>query len=345
MKNKKKSWQFPITVSGIVLLVSIFLLYQMLENKKTAEAAARQYELQVQEETNAVTLPEGATLWNGAYYTYNENLSNFLFLGVDKEELADTSVGAANAGQTDAIFLLSWNRVDGSLTIVTVPRDTMTSYTAYDLGGEQERVIEDHISLAYAYGDGKHTSCRLTADAVSHLLYGVPIQGYCAVSLDALPVLMDALGGVEVIVPNDSLASVYPECQEGAVWTLNAENAESYLRYRDTSRSQTALLRLERQEAFLEGCAKKAKQCFQEDPGFLTAAYEALEPHMVTNIGIDQFARILEGQIEGAGIRRFTVPGEGSVGEEGYDEYHADDDRLYEMVMEIFYTKKSGSEG
>ena len=77
----------------------------------------------------------------------------------------------------------------------------------------------------------------------------------------------------------------------------------------------------------------------------MTAAYEALEPHMVTNIGIDQFARILEGQIEGAGIRRFTVPGEGSVGEEGYDEYHADDDRLYEMVMETFYTKKSGSEG
>lgn len=345
MKNKKKPRRIPLLTAAVTLIVSSILLYQGLKYKKTAEAAARQYELQVKEETNAVTLPAGAVLWNGSYYTYNENLSNFLFLGVDKEKLADTSVGEANAGQTDAIFLLSWNRVDGSLAVVTIPRDTMTAYTAYDLGGEQERTIEDHISLAYAYGDGKHISCRLTADAVSHLLYGVSIQGYCSVSLDALPVLLETLGGVEVTVPNDSLAGVYPECQTGTTFILNEENIEPYLRYRDTSESQTALLRLERQEAFLESCEKKAEQCFREDPGFLTSAYEALEPHMVTNIGMDQLARILEDRMEGAEIRRVSIPGEGTVGQEGYDEYHADDDRLYEMVMDIFYIEKSGSEG
>ena len=56
---------------------------------------------------------------------------------------------------------------------------------------------------------------------------------------------------------------------------------------------------------------------------------------MVTNIGNDVFAKILEASYEnGQGVR--DIPGEAVAGEV-YDEYHVNDDELYELVLEMFY--------
>ena len=40
--------------------------------------------------------------------------------------------------------------------------------------------------LSYAYGDGGYESCELAENAVSELLYGLPIDGYCALNMDGL---------------------------------------------------------------------------------------------------------------------------------------------------------------
>ena len=57
---------------------------------------------------------------------------------------------------------------------------------------------------------------------------------------------------------------------------------------------------------------------------------------MVTNIGNDQFADIMESIASGGTSDNWTVPGEGRTGET-YDEYHVDDDALYEKIIETFY--------
>ena len=43
----------------------------------------------------------------------------------------------------------------------------------------------------------------MTVDAVSHLMYDLPIHGYVAVKLDAIEKLNDAVGGVTVTLPED----------------------------------------------------------------------------------------------------------------------------------------------
>ena len=68
---------------------------------------------------------------------------------------------------------------------------------------------------------------ELTVSAVKGLLYDLPIQGYCAINLDGLPVLTESVGGVTVTVPNDSLEEKYPEFKKGAQVTLNGENTET----------------------------------------------------------------------------------------------------------------------
>lgn len=320
----------PAGVSAILLLAGAVLVCGAIRKKHAAAGMA-----DTAYDTDAVKT--GTVLWNGRSYQYNEHLSNFLFLGIDHEELADTSAGAADAGQSDAVFLASWDRVTGDMTLISIPRDTIASYAFYAPGGERIGTVKDHLSLAYAYGDGKHESCRITADAVSELFYGLPIQGYCAVGLEALPVLSRYVGAVTVTVPNDGLESKYPEYQEGTAVVVDEENIEAFVRYRDIGVSQSALLRLERQEAFLKACMEQAKERFREDAGFVTRMYTALEPYMVTNMSADQFAGMAESAAEGKSPEKWRLPGEGGTDADGFDEYLADDEALYEKIIETFY--------
>ena len=72
--------------------------------------------------------------------------------------------------------------------MISIPRDTMTQIETFGPGGKSLGKSKDHISLSYAYGDGGYESCELAENAVSELLYGLPIDGYCALNMDGLPV-------------------------------------------------------------------------------------------------------------------------------------------------------------
>lgn len=279
---------------------------------------------------------EADLVWNGTPYNYNDHLSNYLFLGIDNREKAETSIGQADAGQADALYLLSWDRVEDEVTVITIPRDTMTQIEVFGPDGESLGMTEDHISLSYAYGDGSYESCRLAQEAVSDLLYGLSIRGYCSINMDGIPILTESVGGVTVTVPNDSLEDVDSEFQEGAQVTLDGENTETFVRYRDIEESQSALARMERQQEYIRAYGEAARQKFAEDPGFITTLYEDLEPYMVTNMGTDEFVSIIQSLSAESGSESWTVPGEGTEGE-SYDEYYVDEDALYEKIIETFY--------
>ena len=120
--------------------------YVGIQKKKAAEAASAKATTEA-EDSNTVT-------WQGKTYKYNQNLSNYLLLGVDKRTPAETRVGKADAGQADALFLLSLNRKTKEMTLITIPRDTMTDVESFDLEGKSLGKSKDHISLSYGYGDG-----------------------------------------------------------------------------------------------------------------------------------------------------------------------------------------------
>ena len=72
-------------------------------------------------------------------------------------------------------------------------------------------------------------------DAVSNLFYGMPINGYVALNMNAVAMINDAVGGVTVTVPED-MAQVDPSFAEGAAVTLTGDQALKFTRYRDTER-------------------------------------------------------------------------------------------------------------
>ena len=170
--------------------------------------------------------------YQGEKYVYNEDLVSILFLGVDKEAFEEGgTVGDGKAGQADALFLLVLDTKTGKSRLIAISRDTMTDVNVYSDLGNFIGTEKLQLCLAYTYGDGKEKSCENTVRAVSRLFYGMPVAAYAALDLDAIAVLTDAVGGVEVTVTKD-LTIQDPSLKEGERKVLTGEQAQWYVRSR-----------------------------------------------------------------------------------------------------------------
>ena len=262
--------------------------------------------------------------YKGETYKYNDHLSNYLFLGIDTRETVDTYQSQVDAGQADAIFLVSMDRATEKIKVLFIPRDSMTRIEVFNPAGKSLGMTTDHINIQYAYGDGRQKSCELMKTAVSNLLNGLPVQGYCAMNMDGISVITDYVGGVEITVPDNSLEDINPDFKEGSVVTLTGENAEH-------------LVRQERQKTYLQAFLQKAQEQASKDAGFVTGLYDSIDNYTVTNMGNDVFAKLLTASQNEITDSR-TVPGEGTQGE-NFDEYHVDEDELTNMIISMFYNK------
>ena len=118
-------------------------------------------------------------------------------MGIDQrsEEMEQVLEVSGESGQADTIFLATLNPVNNRIKIIAISRDTMTEIPVFDAKGNYLGEEKSHLGLAYAYGDGKETSCQYMVDAVSQLFYGIPINGYAAFNMSAIAEINDAVGG------------------------------------------------------------------------------------------------------------------------------------------------------
>ena len=306
-----------------VLFIGIILFFALRNNEES-------YSSDYQKSNRDDTL-----VYDGKEYRYNEHLSNYLFMGVDTREPITEYETQGEAGRADAIFLLVYDRVEKTVRCISIPRDTITNVRVIAPDGADMGTSKEHINMQYVFGDGKDESCRLMKEAVSDLFYDIPIQGYCSLNMDGIAVAVDVLGGVELVVPDNSLADVNPEFYEGATVTITKENAEQFVRYRDIEQNQSAITRTNRQKVFLQALSNQAKVKSSENVDFVVNMYEALKPYMVTNMGNDLLANLLSATFDSKnGVQ--DIPGEGVQGEL-HDEYHIDESQLYELVLQVFY--------
>lgn len=326
-QQQKKQLLFLIAVAAIIVAAAAGLIAKaVLEGKSDNKVSSDVF---------AETEDEDVIVFDGKKYVYNDHLSNFLFMGIDSSKKTDEQKTQSDAGQADSIFLLAYDRKENTLQSLAIPRDTMTEIESFSFSGNSQGMQTNHLNLQYAYGDGKWKSCELMKTAVSHLLYGVPIQGYCSVKMDAVPILVDIAGGVDVTVSDDSLQDKYPEFTMGSTVTLTSENALAYVRYRDTDQENSALVRQQRHRSFLDGFLAKVQEMSAQDAGIVTDLYEGIQDYMVTNMGNDQFVKLLDAS-KHAPVVSETVPGEGAAGAY-HDEYHVDEEELYKLIIRMFY--------
>lgn len=153
------------------------------------------------------------------------------------------------------------DRATEKIKVLFIPRDSMTRIEVFNPYGQSLGETTDHLNIQYAFGDGKEKSCELMKTAVSDMLDGLPIQGYCSMNMDGISVITDFVGGIQLTIPDDSLADVNPEYKKGAVVDITGETAEQFVRYRDIDKTQSALsVRRDRKPFFRHWCRRLRKK-------------------------------------------------------------------------------------
>ena len=149
------------------------------------------------------------------------------------------------ANLTDTLFLFAVNGEAGEAKILQIPRDTYANYTQNDY-----KKINGALNAKGALG---------MRDMLSRAL-GVTIDCYLRLDLAALCDIVDAVGGVDVEIPQPMH---YTDPEQGlqidfdaGLTHLSGADAERFIRFR-SGYADADLGRLEAQRLFLDAFAKK----------------------------------------------------------------------------------------
>lgn len=117
-RYRKKKAAYILTGCAVLIVAAVF--GAGIWKKQTASPHLKKSE-------NSVSMDqqEDGITYKGKTYTYNDHLSNFLFMGIDTRGEVENQE-TDNTGQADAIFLVSMDRVTEQIHVISIPRDTIT---------------------------------------------------------------------------------------------------------------------------------------------------------------------------------------------------------------------------
>lgn len=359
IKNKMIKYKRVLIICGSIVICILFVIggfgivravgRNRLYNK--AETTQPDMQLPPEEETVGETSEEAEaepepeqTKWKEGWvkykdkiYEYKEDILTFLVMGIDKNSDVKEVKEGTDGGQADALFLVVVDSTDKSIKIVGINRNSMTDIKIYDEKGEYVDTVKAQIAVQHGFGNGVEESCEYQKEAVEKLFYGLPIHGYAAVNMSAIPTINDAVGGVDVKVLEDLTRKDKSLVKDEQVH-LMGKSAFWYVQYRDTSVFASADLRLARQKQYLNSFIAAAKKAAREDISVVLNLYQAVMPQMVTDVSLDEVAYLAPILLDYRfGTDNFyMMEGEMVMGEK-FEEFYPDETALYEMILEVFY--------
>ena len=334
MNSKTKKTMLITILTAAIVLIAAAVLWYLCQNVSLDRFNRKQGETATSSETTADSTSD-TIFYNGKEYSYNKNLTNILFMGVDKDAKASLSNMPGTSGQADCLMILSMDKSKGTARILQVSRDTMTDVDLFDVSGKYYTSVQAQIALQYAYGNGVQSSCFATKKTVSELLYDLPIDGYLSLNLAAISLLNDAVGGVTVTVPED-YTEIDPAFTAGATLTLTGEQAEKYVRKRDITVFGSNNGRMRRQMQYIPALIQSIRKKVGSGGDYYKMLEPILEPYMATDLSADQINQL--GRYEFLEDETEYLQGEMKQGE--HDEFYVDEENLQEILIKIFYIEK-----
>lgn len=211
---------------------------------------------------------------------------NVVVYGLDKDET-----------RTDVIFVVNFDTNTKNIKFLSLPRDTRV---------QMPKRGNVKLNEVHAYG-GVDASIQKIEE-----ILGITIDNYVKVNLSGFRNIVDAIGGVEMDVPQamnyeDPYQDLYIHLQAGHQ-TLNGKKAEQLVRFR--SYAQADLKRIETQHLFMEALLKKVLNMDNIIRKAPTLAYNILK-YVKTDIGIDDILDYIKyiGDIKAENVSMLTLPG------------------------------------
>ena len=324
MKSRRRSY-LKLGVALLLALAAFALLYFGM---KALEG--RMFE---PEEEGLVQDSFGQITFEGKTYKPKTQMSTMLFIGLDRYEAGKEN--ERGDAMSDFLALVAFDKNEETYNIIHINRDTMMDVPVLGAFGDPAGTSYQQIAWAHSYGSGGDDSCRNTADAVSELLLGVTVDNYVSVTMDAVSVLNDHIGGVEVKITED-FSNIDKSLVMGERIRLTGEQAVTYVRSRSGIGDESNLSRMERQKKYMRALVSSLEAAYVEDSTVATSAAEAIEEYIVTDCTLGELSELA------ADLSSFTLEGiispegKSDVGEK-YMEHTLDEDALTKMVLDIFY--------
>ena len=214
-------------IAGCVLLwAAVLLVLLVVLGKDEAHAPEPVFgSLEGRFESEITMELHGETL----HYRENE-ITNYLIIGVDKEDVNQVT-GYQSGGQADFLIVLSIDRIRRTITPVMLDRDAMVEMKTYGVFGHPAGTRVMQLCLAQAYSGVNTPGTVNTVETVEKLLQGIEIHHYVVMDMSAIPLVNDAIGGVEVTLKDD-FTSYDPAMKAGATLRLIGKQAEFFVRGR-----------------------------------------------------------------------------------------------------------------
>lgn len=281
---------------------------------------------------------------DGIVTNVNHNNVNFLDALLKKNLKMNVAVfGVDKDGtRTDVVFVAHYDSAQESVSLVSLPRDTRVS-----LSPDVESLLESKkrtynavtkLNAVHAYG-GKDACCEATVMQIEDFL-GIKIDHYVKINLEAFRAIVDAVGGVEVDVPQDMYWDMRDTGDplinlKKGVQLLDGDKAEQLVRFRRYADGDVG--RIQVQQQFLKALAEKvlSTETIVKNLGeYISVVYKYVDTD-ISMADAMKYANYID-QIDMNKITMETLPGAGEyIG--GVSYFVNDTDATREMVDRIFY--------
>lgn len=254
----------------------------------------------------------------GGGYQVQDGIYNILVVGHDRA-----------ASLADVIMLVNCDTANGDVTVMQIPRDTcVENFTTNKINAAFSTYY--NAALKEYRNDDSVDPYKIAAEDFASLLEQnlcIQIHHTAVLNLDGLVNIVDALGGVELYVPqtmvySDPEQDLYINIQEG-YQTLNGAQAECFVRYR-SGYVQADLGRVNAQKIFLTALLQKVKSSFTiTNTGTLTKVAEEVFKNLHTDLKVSDilfYAKFLL-QVDLENVNMLTIPGNAAYDSRGHSYY------------------------
>lgn len=329
-----KSKRITMVIAAFLAIIFIgFAVMLLLINDDRKRVQAEDAVTDTQDLYDDDTLSYRTITYNGKKYTYNDNITTLLFMGIDQHEPVTENGYKGTGGRSDCLILFILDSESQTTKMLEISRDSMVDVAVHDVNGDYATDMKMQITMQYAYGDGANKSCRLTKDVVSELLYGIPIDEYLSMNIDGISTVTDAVGGVTISVPQD-YTDIDASFKQGATVVLDGEHAEKYVRKRDITVLGSNDMRMERQMQYVKALVAQLQSSSSDMMTYQRLLDEA-SPYLVTDMAADDMYTLAKYTLE---QDEYKVPGQ-TVEGDAHDEYIVDESALRDMIVDLFYVE------
>lgn len=220
-KKKKRIWLRILVFMTIIIGVGFSSLYLYAHNKlsKMDKVEVDKSDLGISQEIST-------------NYDNSNKIKNIALFGVDAPD--------GENGRSDSIMIATIDSAHKKLKLTSIMRDSYVNIPGHGL---------DKINHAYAFGGPQLAIKTLNEN------FGLNITDFATVNFSSLPIIIDALGGVEINITDEEVSHI-PGISSAGTYNLSGEQALSYSRIRYAEGGDYK--RTERQRTVLEALFKKA---------------------------------------------------------------------------------------